>query len=247
MHLFLSPHNFVSWLQDFSPEVLTLLLLLTCGLVILLMMRVYGAVGLIVYSSVAVVVANLQVQTATQYSFFQEPVALGSIVFSSVFIVSAILTEYYGKAKARQAVWLSFTAMILMTYFMLITVGFKPASGFHMAHQAMSTLFIPAPALIAASLTAYAVGQLNDIWIFASLSRLTQGKYLWFRSLVAMVVGGFLDTLIFSVLAWMVFSPHPLPWKTVFLTYVIGTYVLRLFVLLAGIPFIYLARFMVRK
>lgn len=247
MHLSLSPHGFVTWLQHFSPEVLTLLLLLNCGLVILLMMRFYGAVGLIVYSSVAVVVANLQVQTAAQYSLFQEPVALGSIVFSSVFIVSTILTEYYGKAKARQAVWLSFTAMILMTYFMLVTVGFKPANGFSLAHQAMSTLFIPAPALIAASLTAYAAGQLNDIWIFANLSRLTQGKYLWFRSLVAMVVGGFLDTLIFSVLAWMVFSPHPLPWKTVFLTYVLGTYVLRLFVLFAGIPFVYLARLMVRN
>jgi hypothetical protein len=67
-------------------------------------------------SSVAVIVANLQVQTATTYQFFQEPIALGTIVFTSVFIVSGILTEYYGKAKAKQAVWLSFMAMILITF-----------------------------------------------------------------------------------------------------------------------------------
>lgn len=247
MHFSLSAHALVNWLQHYPPEALTLLLLLACGLVILLMMRLYGAVGLIVYSSVAVIVANLQVQTATKYSFFDEPIALGTVVFSSVFIVSGILTEYYGKAKARQAVWLSFAAMILMTFFMLLTVGFKPASAFYSAHKAMCTLFLPAPALIAASLIAYAAGQLNDIWIFATLSRLTRGKFLWLRSFVATLVGAFLDNVIFSVLAWVVFSPHPLSWKTVFFTYVLGTYLLRVFVAFAGIPFIYLARLMVRK
>lgn len=247
MHLSLSPHVFIAWLQHYPPEALTFLLLFSCGMIILLMMRLYGAIGLIVYSSLAVIVANLQVQTATKYSFFHEPIALGTIVFSSVFIVSGILTECYGKAKAQQAVWLSFMAMILMAFFMLITVGFKPASGFSSAHQAMCALFLPAPALIAASLIAYVTGQLNDIWIFATLSRLTRGKYLWIRSFFATLIGAFLDNLIFSVLAWMIFSPHPLPWKTVFFTYVLGTYILRVFVAFAGIPFIYLARLMVRK
>lgn len=222
-------------------------MLLSCGLIILLMMRIFGAVGLMVYSSVALIVANLQVQTATKYSFFHEPVALGTIVFSSIFIVSGILTEYYGPAQARKAVWLSFTALFLMTGFMLLTIGFKPVSGFTAAHKAMCTLFMPAPALIVAGLIAYAAGQLNDIWIFGALSRLTRGKYLWFRSFIATLIGAFLDNLIFSVLAWIIFSPHPLSWKTVFFTYVLGTYLLRVFVALVGIPFVYLARLMVRK
>lgn len=247
MHFSLSPHALVVWLQQFPPEVLGLLLLMSCGLIILLMMRIFGAVGLMVYSSVAIIVANLQVQTATKYSFFHEPVALGTIVFSSIFIVSGILTEYYGPAQARRSVWLSFTALFLMTGLMLLTIGFKPVSGFTAAHKAMCTLFMPAPALIVAGLIAYAAGQLNDIWIFTMLSRLTRGKYLWFRSFVATLIGAFLDNLIFSVLAWIVFSPHPLSWRTVFFTYVLGTYLLRVFVALVGIPFTYLARLMVRK
>jgi len=246
MHFSLSPHLLISWLQSHPPEVLTASLLLVCGGVILVMMRLYGAVGLMVYSALAVIVANLQVQTATQYQFFEEPIALGTVVFSSIFIVSGILTEYYGKAQARKAVWMSFTGMILVTLFMLFTVGFKPAPGFDEAHHAMCVLFFPAPALIAASLIAYAVGQLNDIWIFATLSRLTRGRLLWLRSFVATLIGAFFDNLIFSVLAWIVFAPHPLPWTTVFFTYVLGTYVLRVFVAVVGIPFVYLARLMVR-
>ncbi len=247
MHLSFSPHPFVIWLQHFPPEALTLVMLLSCGLVILLMMRFFGAVGLMVYSSIAIIVANLQVQTVTKYSFFHEPVALGTIVFSSIFIVSGILTEYYGAAQARKAVWLSFTALFLMAGFMLMTLGYKPVSGCHAAHDAMCTLFLPTPALFVAGLIAYATGQLNDIWIFATLSRLTRGKFLWFRSFLATLIGAFLDNLIFSVLAWIVFSPHPLSWRTVFLTYVLGTYILRVFVAIVGVPFIYLARLMVRK
>lgn len=246
MHFSLSPHELTLWLQQQPSEMLTLALLLSCGIVILVMMRLYGAIGLMVYSALALIVANLQVQKATMYHFFEEPIALGTVVFSSIFIVSGILTEYYGKDQARKTVWLSFTAMILMTLFMLITIGFKPANGFDDAHQAMCTLFIPAPSLIVASLVAYAVGQFNDIWIFATFSRLTTGNLLWLRSFIATLVGAFIDNLIFSVLAWMVFAPYPLPWKTVFFTYVLGTFILRVFVAFIGIPFVYLARFMVK-
>jgi queuosine precursor transporter len=246
MHFSLSPHTLVAWLQQQPPEGLTLILLVSCGLIILFMMRLYGSVGLMVYSSLAVVVANLQVQKATTSQFFHEPIALGTVVFSSIFIVSSILTEYYGKAQARKAVWVSFTGMILVSFLMLLTIGFKPAGGFYEAHKAMCILFFPVPALIVASLIAYAVGQFNDIWIFAALSRLTAGKFLWLRSFVATLISTFLDNLIFSVLAWMVFAPHPLPWKTVLFTYVLGTYILRVFIALVGIPFVYLARLMVR-
>jgi uncharacterized integral membrane protein (TIGR00697 family) len=246
MHLSLSPHFFVSWLQTYSPEALTLVLLILCCLAILVMMRLFGAIGLVVYTTLAVIIANLQVQTAVVSRFFEEPTALGTIVFSSVFIVSGILTEYYGKAQARKAVWLSFAGMILISLFMLFTLGFRPAPGFQAPHQAMCVLFFPAPALITASLIAYVIGQLNDIWIFATLSWFTRGKFLWFRSFVATLIGAFLDNLIFSILAWIVFAPHPLAFAKVFLTYVLGNYILRVFIALVGIPFVYLARLMVK-
>ncbi len=246
MHFSLSPHILIDALQQNSPEALTLALLVGCGVIILGMMRAFGAAGLMVYSALAIVVANLQVQTATVYAFFPNPVALGTIVFSSTFIVSTILTECYGKAKAKQAMWLSFIGMILVTLFMIITMGFKPAPGFGEAHQAMCTLFFPAPALIAASLIAYGVGQYNDIWIFASLSRLTRGKLLWVRSFFAPLIGALIDNMVFSVLAWMVFAPSPLPWRTVLFTYILGAYCFHVGIALIGIPFIYVARRMVK-
>ncbi|MDK3157774.1 hypothetical protein QPK87_14490 [Kamptonema cortianum] len=66
----MSPHLLMMWLQQFSAEGLTLALFLCCGILILFMMRVFGAIGLMVYSSLAVVVANIQVQKASTFEFF---------------------------------------------------------------------------------------------------------------------------------------------------------------------------------
>ena len=242
----MSPHLLMMWLQQFSSEGLTLTLFLCCGILILFMMRLFGATGLMVYSSLAVVVANIQVQKASTFEFFHEPIALGTVVFSSIFYVSSILAEYYGKAEAKKSVWLSFTSMILITLFMFLTLGFKPAVGFQESHNAMCLLFLPAPALLISSLIAYVIGQQNDIWLFSLLSKLTGGRALWLRTFVSTLIAAFLDNVVFSVLAWMIFSSHPLPWKTVFFTYILGTYVIRLFMAFMGIPFLYIARIMIR-
>lgn len=242
----MSPHLLMIWFQQFSAEGLTFALFLCCGILILFMMRVFGATGLVVYSSLAVVVANIQVQKASTFDFFHEPIALGTVVFSSIFYVSSILTEYYGKAEAKKSVWLSFTGMVLITLFMFLTLGFKPAMGYQESHNAMCVLFLPAPALLISSLVAYVIGQQNDIWLFSLLSKLTGGKALWLRTFISTLIAAFLDNVVFSVLAWIVFASSPLPWETVFFTYILGTYIIRLFMALMGIPFLYVARFMIR-
>lgn len=223
-----------------------------CCLSMIALMRLFGAVGLMLYASIAVIAGNIQALTATQFSFFDHPVALGTVVFSSLFLCSDILTENYGQAKARQSVWLSFTAMLLISVIMILTLAYKPVSGgmferFQEAHQAISILFIPAPAILTASLIAYVVAQLNDIWIFATISRLTAGRYLWLRTLVSTLVGAFIDNLVFSSLAWVILAPKPLDWHTTFYTYVLGTYIIRCGVAFAGIPFIYISKLCLRK
>jgi len=208
-------------------------------------MRFFGASGLMVYSALAVVVGNIQVLKATPLPVFPHPVALGTVVFSTLFLCSDILTENYGRKMAQKSVWLGFGAMVFVTVLMLITLSYPTAGEherFYEAHAAMTILFTPAPAILVASLIAYLIAQMNDIWIFATISRLTSGKLLWLRTLVSTLVGAFIDNFVFSTLAWIVFSPSPLDFKTTFFTYVLGTYMIRVIIAIAGIPFIYISR-----
>jgi uncharacterized PurR-regulated membrane protein YhhQ (DUF165 family) len=67
-----------------------------------------------------------------------------------------------------------------------------------------------------------------------------QGKLLWLRTIVAVLTSALLDNIIFSILAWKVFYPLPVGFSTFFMTYILGTFGIRILVTLANTPVMYL-------
>ncbi len=244
-----SLHPLITWLNALPPEVTSAAMLLICGSLILIFNRLYGLAGLYVYLAVAAFCGNLQVLKAAKFSFFPEPIALGTIVFSSTYLCTNIITEHYGTLCARRGVWLSFIAMLMVTTLMTLTLGWAPiANGspevvgrFQTVHEAMHVLFAPAPAIMLASLSAYILSQYNDIGIYRLLQSLTNGRWLWLRSTGAMAVSALVDNTVFSILAWVVFAAKPLDWHTLVFTYILGTFVLRLGIAALNTPFVYLS------
>lgn len=238
-----------SWLNTLPPEITSAAMLLACGSLILLFNRLYGLSGLYVYLAVASFCGNMQVLKATQFSFFPEPIALGTVVFSSTYLCTNIITEHYGSYCARRGVWLSFIAMLMVTLLMTLTLGWpaitegpqEVITRFQNIHNAMQVLFTPAPAIMFASLSAYIISQYNDIGVYRLLKYLTSDRWLWLRSTGAMALSALVDNTIFSVLAWVVFAPNPLDWHTLIFTYILGTFLLRLAIAALNTPFIYLS------
>lgn len=67
------------------------------------------------------------------------------------------------------------------------------------------------------------------------------------RASVSLVIASFFDNLIFSVFAWRILSPNPVPVDVLMYSYVISGYGLRLCVALLGIPVIYCAKYFLPK
>ncbi len=242
--------NLVSLFQSLPSEVIGGLTFLICSLVILMAFRYFGALGLLVYNAIAIIVGNLQVLKAGEFSFLNYPIALGTVVFSSSFLVSDILTEYYGKKVAQTSIKLSFFASLLLTILMLLALGIKPIEimnkdyiPFNKAHEAMAVLFLPIPTILVASLSAYLVSQYSDVYIFQFFKNLTQGKALWLRSSLAFLISASIDNVVFSTLAWVILSAHPVSSDTLIFNYILGTYIVRLIVSIANIGVMYLAKF----
>jgi queuosine precursor transporter len=242
-------HYLILMLENFSPEILSLITFLICAITILGMLRYFGATGLYVYNAIAIIVANIQVLHAAKFIFSPEPVALGTVVFATTYLVSDILTEHYGPDTAKHALWLSFVSQVLVTLLMILTLGHTPLSEgvnppevnvlANANYLAMLKLFTPTPRLLFASLIAYVLSQLFDIWIFQKIRNLSHGRYIWLRQNVSTFLSGLLDSFIFSYIAWILLSPTPLPFYTLMVSYVIGTYLLRLIVNLLGTPVMY--------
>lgn len=222
-----------------------------------LVLRPFGAAGLFIFIAVGIIAANVQVLKAASFSFYASPIPLGTVAFSATYLATDVLTEYYGRAVARKAVWLGFSAMLLMTVMMLLVLGYRPmtpeAAGEGMAwalpnHDHIAALYLPQATLLIAGLSSYLISQFNDIFVFQKIRSWTGPGRLWARACGSTAVSALVDNIVFSTLAWMVF-----PWvlgqheqvvdlHTLVFTFIIGTYWIRLVMAVLEAPFIYAAR-----
>ena len=252
--------DWLNFSQSLAPEWMLLIDWLICNAAILLLLRLFGALGLTLFIVVAVIGANIQVLTASNFTHlngFLESglMPLGTILFSASYLATDSLTEFYGKKAAQRSVLLGFAGAILFTLMMFVALSYRPLSvaeagtdmAWAMENQGhMMALFMPIPAIIAASVCSFLISQMNDIWVFLLIKWLTKNRFLWLRASLSTAFSGLVDNIIFSTLAWVVFSENPVSFE-VLLSYIFGTYLIRLLLAITEAPVIELARFFVPK
>jgi uncharacterized integral membrane protein (TIGR00697 family) len=242
----------ITLFNSWPIELVSCLEILSCLLVMAGVLRCYGLYGLYGFISILVVVGNIQVLKGGQFGFLPHPVALGTVLFGIIAVSFDIITEYYGKQAALKGVQLSFIIFAFFTWLMFLTTGLKPLdskillpdeAGFYFNHLHIKALFIPMPEILVASLAAYFTSQYVDVLIYFSIKHITQQRLLWLRAVLSTGVSAFIDTCIFSLLAWKVLSPHPVSWHTLWTDYIFQTYPLRLACSFCFSPLVYLARY----
>ena len=238
--------SFTDFLNNLSTEIVWFILLFFCFFSILIFLKIFGYIGLYIYSAVAVIAANIQVLKIVDFFYSPEPVALGTILFASIFLCTDILSEYFDKEKAKQNVLIGFFAFLFMTILMLLTLGFKPAES-DWVQESLSNIFTPMTRFFIASMVAYFISQYFDVWLYNWIKKITYSKNLWIRNNLSTIISSLVDNTVFSIFAWIILNPNPETFYNVLMIYIFGTYLLRIFIALIDTPFLYLARFFIKK
>jgi len=238
--------DLTTYLNSLSTELMWVIMLLFCFVSILIFLRLFGYIGIFIYSALAVIAGNIQVLKTVDIFYSPEPVALGTILFASTFLCTDILSEYFGKEKARLNILIGFCAFLFMTLLMVITIGFKPSAE-DWVQESLSNVFTPMTRFFIASMIAYLISQYFDVWFYNYLRTVTSQKYLWFRNNLSTVASSLVDNTVFSISAWILLNPEPLDIYNVIMIYILGTYVLRIVIALLDTPFIYIAKFFIKK
>ncbi len=238
--------SFTSYLGTLNTFVLWLVMLFFCFFSILIFLKLFGIVGLYVYSALAVIGGNIQVLKQVDFFYSPEPVALGTVLFASTFLCTDILSEHFGREKANKNVLIGFVSFLFMTIIMLITIGFNPSAD-DWAQESLSNVFTPLSRFFIASMIAYLLSQYFDIWIYNFLKKLTINKYLWLRNNLSTILSSLIDNTIFSLLAWIILNSNPEFLYKVITTYILGTYFLRILIALIDTPFLYLSKLFLPK
>ena len=239
--------NFTSYLGSLNTFVVWILLLFFCFSSILIFLKLFSFAGLYVYSALAVIIGNIQVLKTVDFFYSPEPVALGTILFSSTYLCTDILSEHFGKDKAQKNVLISFVSFLFVTIVMLVTIGFNPSAN-DWAQDSLENIFTPMSRFFIASMIAYLISQYFDVWIYSTIKNLTMNRFLWLRNNLSTILSSLIDNTVFSILAWIILNPNPETFYNVIMIYILGTYILRIFIAFIDTPFMYLSKiFLPRK
>jgi hypothetical protein len=159
-------------------------------------------------------------------------VPAGILAYSITFFCTDLIGEVYGKRLAQQIVLAGFIAM-LITLLLIKLAIFWPAAPIYTNEQVFVALLSSSDRIIIASILAYLISQMTDVWLFDTLRRATQGHLLWLRNNVSTIFSQLLDSVIFILIA---FYATGLP----LLELVMGQWIIKLCIALLDTPFIYI-------
>lgn len=202
--------------------------------------KFFGKTGLYCLSALASVLANIEVLILIR-AFGMEQ-TLGNVLFAVTFLITDILSECEGKKEANKAVWIG---MFSSLFFLLISQSwmlYLPSSE-DWAMPSITAIFSNTPRMVIASFAVYAVSQTFDVWLYHKWWEFTKKKFgdkrkfLWLRNNGSTLVSQLLNTLLFTLFAFM----GTYDFKT--LMSIFGSsYIIYIFTSLLDTPILYWAR-----
>ena len=143
--------------------------------------------------------------TAVNLPFYGEFIfGAGVLFFPLSYLFGDILTEVYGYARSRRVIWTGFGALGFASLMSWIVINLPVAYTMNPAVQAaIEQIFGNTPRIVAASLVAFFLGEFANSFVLAKMKLLTNGKFLWARTIGSTVAGEAVDSLIFYPVAFL--------------------------------------------
>lgn len=210
-------------------EFLFFLTLIVTFIMVAIAHRVFGKIGLIAWAVFAGVVANIEV--AKCIDLFGLSVTLGNVTYGSVSLALDGINARYGAKEARKTIILTFGTLVCFVVVSQMGVMFKP-NEVDVVAGAMATVFSFTPRICVASLVAFLISANLNVYIFNWLKKHT--SRLWVKNNMSTMVSQFIDSTLFTIIAfWGIFPAATIG------ELIITTYIIKLIVAVLDTPFIY--------
>ena len=165
-------------------------------------------------------------------------VPAGVLAYSITFACTDVVSEIYGRARAQQVVLAGLATLVVVLVLIQLALLW-PAAPFWQQGPAFEAVLASGSRIVLASIAAYVVSQLADVYLFAWLRARTGGRQLGLRNNVATMLSQLLDSAIFVTIAFAgVFPVLPV---------IFGQWAVKLAIALLDTPVVYLAVALLRR
>jgi len=128
----------------------------------------------------------------------------GILFFPISYFFGDILTEVYGYAHDRRAVWCGFGALLFAAIMSSVVLALKPAPGEYNANlqTGLEAVFGNTWRIVLGSMLAFWAGSLLNAFVLAKMKIWTRGRFLWARTIGSTAVGEAVDSSLFYMIAF---------------------------------------------
>lgn len=124
----------------------------------------------------------------------------GAFLFPLAYILGDVISEVYGFAAARRAIFTGF-AMAVLAAATFLVVQHAPAASFYENQAAFESVLGFVPQIVIASLAGYLTGQFLNSYVLVRMKARTSEPHLFARLATSTGVGELADTFIFCAIA----------------------------------------------
>jgi len=128
-------------------------------------------------------------------------VSVGIFMVPLTFLITDIVEEVYGKEVVKHFIAAGVFTIILVFLFTGFFIWLPPNERFAF-NEEYKIIFGSSMRIMIASVTAFFLAQMHDIWAFAYWKKKTGGKFLWLRNNLSTLVSQAIDTLVFMMIAF---------------------------------------------
>jgi len=193
--------------------------------------------------SLLVVISNIISVKMVKLPYLQDfSIPAGLIFYPLTFLLSNIVTEFFGSKRARLMVYIAMTMNLIslcMIQFSLILPS--PSESEHAA--ALKAVLGLSGWRIFSSLLACMTAQIIDIQLYSLIKRWTGTRFLWIRNNGSTLISQLVDTMIVDLvyLYWGLEMPLPQVFAIMSISYIY-----KMFFTIANTPLFYLLVFLTK-
>ena len=169
--------------------------------------------------------------------------SVGILPYPITFLITDLISEIYGKKKAKDVVITGIFASFFSIILLLISEAVPAVENSPISDEEFKKVFSVSSIAVFASMLAYLIAQLVDIRIYHFWKKLTKGKLLWLRNNFSTFSSQFIDSCLvigllcfFDILSWDLF------WGLA-----LSAIIFKVFVALIDTPFLYFFVWLLRK
>ncbi len=178
-------------------------------------------------------------------NFFETiSVSVGIVTVPIMFLITDIVAEVHGRKKVQEFIFVGVIAMIMVIGITTLAV-ILPSAARSIDSASYDAVFKVTIRMSIASIFAFMLSQIHDMWSFEFWKKKTKGRFLWLRNNLSTWVSQLIDSTIFMFVAFYQSAPM---WDAVFVVSLIIPYwIFKILIAIVDTPFAYLGVWWLKK